>query len=113
MEMSAKNTPVRCLPPLSERPLVSIIVPSFNQGRFIRTTIDSILEQSYRPLEAIVVDGGSNDDTVDVLKSYGDLPELRWTSEPDTGVADAVNKGFARARGEVIGIQSSDDWYAP
>ena len=107
------NEAFKTLAPLIERPLVSIVVPSFNQGRFIRTTIDSILEQSYRPLEVIVVDGGSKDDTVSVLKSYGDLPELRWTSEPDKGVADAVNKGFARARGEIIGIQSSDDWYLP
>src|SRR4051794_3921073 len=98
-------TPLNTLPPLTERPLVTIVVPSFNQGRFIRTTIDSVLEQTYRPLEIIVVDGGSNDETVSVLQSYGDLPELRWTSEPDKGVADAVNKGFAQARGEVIGIQ--------
>lgn len=101
------------LPELPPRPLVSIVVPSFNQGRFIRATIDSILQQDYRPLEIVVVDGGSKDETVDVLKSYGELPELRWTSEPDRGVADAVNKGFERARGDVIGIQSSDDWYLP
>ena len=74
---------------LPERPLVSVVVPSFNQGRFIRATIDSVLEQDYRPLEIIVVDGGSKDDTVSVLESYGDIPELRWTSEPDRGVADA------------------------
>jgi len=98
---------------LPERPLVSVVVPSFNQGRFIRATIDSVLQQDYRPLEIVVVDGGSKDDTVSVLESYGDIPELRWTSEPDRGVADAVNKGFQRARGDVIGIQSSDDWYLP
>lgn len=101
------------LDPLPSQPLVSIVVPSFNQGRYIRTTIDSILQQSYRPIEIEVVDGGSTDDTLAVLQSYGDLPELRWTSEPDRGVADAVNKGFQRARGDVIGIQSSDDWYRP
>lgn len=101
------------LPPLPERPLVSIVVPSFNQGRFIRATIDSVLQQCYRPIEIIVVDGGSKDETVDVLRSYGELPELKWTSEPDKGVADAVNKGFGRVRGDIIGIQSSDDWYAP
>ncbi len=94
------------------RPLVSIIVPSFNQGRFIRETIDSILGQDYRPLEVLVIDGASKDETVDVLKSYT-APELQWWSEPDRGVVDAVNKGFARATGAVIGIQSSDDTYLP
>jgi glycosyltransferase involved in cell wall biosynthesis len=94
-------------------PLLSIIVPSFNQGRFIRETIDSALAQSYRPIEVLVFDGGSTDDTVEVLRSYGELPELRWWSEPDKGVVDAVNKGFARAAGEIIAVQSSDDVYMP
>ncbi|MGH8529170.1 MAG: glycosyltransferase family 2 protein [Nevskiales bacterium] len=98
--------------PLSPQPLVSIIVPSFNQGRFIARTLDSILGQSYRPLEVVVVDGASRDDTVAVLKDYAArFPELRWQSEPDKGVADAVNKGLALARGEVLAIQSSDDIY--
>lgn len=94
-------------------PLVSIIVPSFNQGRFIRATIDSILSQDYRPLQIHVIDGGSKDETVDVLKSYGDIPELRWVSEPDKGVVDAVNKGFRQVTGDIVGIQSSDDTYLP
>lgn len=99
--------------PLSENPLVSLVIPSFNQGKFIRETIDSCLSQRYRPLEVIVMDGGSRDETVAVLKSYGPLPELRWVSEPDRGVADAVNKGMALARGEICAIQSSDDAYLP
>jgi glycosyltransferase involved in cell wall biosynthesis len=107
------NSTTRELPALPMQPLVSIVVPSFNQGRFIRATIDSILQQDYRPLEIVVVDGASKDETVSVLESYGELPELRWKSEPDRGVADAVNKGFRRARGDVLGIQSSDDWYLP
>jgi glycosyltransferase involved in cell wall biosynthesis len=94
-------------------PLVSIIVPSFNQGRFIRATIDSILSQDYRPLQIHVIDGGSRDETVDVLKSYGDIQELRWISEPDKGVVDAVNKGFRQVSGDIVGIQSSDDTYLP
>jgi glycosyltransferase involved in cell wall biosynthesis len=98
---------------LPERPLVSVIVPSYNQGRFIRATIDSILEQDYRPIEILVIDGASKDETVEVLKSYGDLPELKWTSEPDSGVVEAVNKGFARVAGEIVAIQSSDDCYLP
>ncbi len=94
------------------RPLVSIIVPSFNQGRFIRETIDSILAQDYRPIEVLVFDGGSKDETVDVLKSYRDA-ELWWVSESDKGVVDAVNKGLARASGPIQAIQSSDDTYLP
>ena len=94
-------------------PLVSIIVPSFNQGRFIRATIDSILSQDYRPLTIHVIDGGSKDETVDVLKSYGDIPELQWLSQPDKGVVDAVNKGFKLVKGDIVGIQSSDDTYLP
>ena len=95
------------------QPLVSVIVPSYNQARFIRETLDSILGQDYRPLEVIVFDGASKDETVDVLGSYGDRPELRWWSEPDRGVVDAVNKGLAKANGEILAIQSSDDCFTP
>lgn len=92
--------------------LVSIIVPSYNQGRFIAQTLDSILEQSHRPLEVIVVDGASTDNTKDILTRYAARhPELRWISEKDTGPAEAVNKGLSLARGEVAAIQSSDDLY--
>lgn len=94
-------------------PLVSIIVPSFNQGRFIRETLESCLAQDYRPIEIVVVDGGSTDGTVDILHSYDDRPEIRWISEPDHGVVAAVNKGFALAKGEFGAIQSSDDCYLP
>lgn len=97
---------------MSDRPLVSIVVPSFNQGRYIRETLDSILSQDYRPIEVLVMDGGSTDGTLDVLRSY-DAPELTWISERDRGVADAVNKGIARAAGEIIAVQSSDDLYKP
>jgi glycosyltransferase involved in cell wall biosynthesis len=97
---------------IPETPLVSIVVPSFNQGQFIRETIDSILSQDYRPIEVLVMDGASKDATVDVLRSY-DAPELQWWSEPDRGVVDAVNKGLGRVRGEVVAIQSSDDVYLP
>jgi glycosyltransferase involved in cell wall biosynthesis len=97
---------------MTSRPLLSIVIPSYNQGRFIRETIDSILSQDYRPIEVLVFDGASSDETVEVLKSY-DAPELQWWSEKDRGVVDAVNKGFACARGEIVAIQSSDDVYAP
>jgi len=92
--------------------LLSIVVPSYNQGAYIRETLDSILAQDYRPIEVLVLDGGSKDETVDVLKSY-DAPELRWWSERDRGVVDAVNKGLALAQGEIVAIQSSDDVYVP
>lgn len=94
--------------------LLSIIVPSFNQGRFISRTLDSILSQNYRPLEVIVVDGASTDNTVEVLREYANKhPEVRWQSELDSGPADAVNKGLVLARGEIAAIQSSDDIYYP
>lgn len=94
-------------------PLASIIVPSFNQGRFIRETIESCLAQDYRPIEVVVIDGASTDGTIDILHSYDSAPEVRWVSERDSGVVEAVNKGFAMARGEFAGIQSSDDYYLP
>jgi glycosyltransferase involved in cell wall biosynthesis len=93
---------------LSERPLVSIVVPSFNQGRFIAETLISCLRQHYRPIEILVQDGASSDDTISILRSL-DAPELHWVSEPDEGVVDAVNKGLRRAKGEILSIQSSDD----
>ncbi|HXG59022.1 MAG TPA: glycosyltransferase family 2 protein [Thermoanaerobaculia bacterium] len=97
----------------SGRPLLSIVIPSFNQASFIREAIDSALLQEYRPIEVIVVDGASTDGTVDILETYRSRPEVRWTSEPDRGVVDAVNKGMARARGDYLAIQSSDDLYLP
>ncbi|MDZ4814535.1 MAG: glycosyltransferase family 2 protein [Pseudomonadota bacterium] len=93
-------------------PLVSIIIPSFNQGRFIAETIQSCLDQDYRPIEVLVFDGASSDQTVSVLESF-DAAELQWWSEPDRGVVDAVNKGLTRAKGAIISIQSSDDVFLP
>lgn len=94
------------------QPLVSVIIPSYNYGKFIRETIQSCLDQDYRPIEIIVQDGASSDETVGILKSF-DAPELSWLSEPDKGVVDAVNKGLERARGEILTIQSSDDVFLP
>src|SRR5215471_9874354 len=91
-----------------KRPLVSIVVPSFNQGRFIAETVRSCLEQSYRPIEILVQDGGSTDDTISILQSLK-AAELHWQSETGEGVVDAVNKGLRRARGDILSIQSSDD----
>ncbi|MBA3652806.1 MAG: glycosyltransferase [Actinobacteria bacterium] len=96
------------------QPLVSIVVPSYNQGKFIGATLESILSQDYRPIEILVMDGASTDKTVDVLRQFAERhPEVTWWSEPDKGVADAVNNGLQRASGEYAGIQSSDDLYRP
>lgn len=96
-----------------KKPLVSIIIPSYNQGTFIRDAIDSCLSQDYRPIEVIIVDGASTDETVNVLHDYDNVSEVKWISEPDSGVVEAVNKGLLMARGETGGIQSSDDGYLP
>jgi GT2 family glycosyltransferase len=91
-----------------------VIVPSFNQGRFLAATLDSILAQDHRPLEVIVVDGASSDGSVEILEAAAaEHPELRFVSEPDDGPEEAINKGLAMARGEIAAIQSSDDIYHP
>jgi glycosyltransferase involved in cell wall biosynthesis len=97
----------------SPLPLVSIITPTFRQGRFIEQTIKSIRAQSYQNLEHIVVDGGSGDETLDVLRRNQGAYDLRWLSEPDRGMYDAVNKGIAMARGEVVAYLNSDDLFFP
>jgi len=97
----------------NNKPLISIIIPNYNNGKYIRETINSALIQDYRPIEIIVIDGASTDDSVKILHEYDNMPEVKWISEPDKGVADAVNKGFTIAKGEICGIQSSDDYYLP
>jgi glycosyltransferase involved in cell wall biosynthesis len=96
---------------VSESPLVSVVTPSLNQGRFIEDTIRSVLGQDYPRIEYLVVDGGSTDGTLAVLGRYDG--SIRWISEPDHGQAAAINKGFRLASGGILAWLNSDDLYEP
>jgi len=98
-------------PLVSARPLVTIVTPSLNQARFIRETIDSVLAQSYPSIEYLVMDGGSTDGTVAILREYGG--RLSWRSDRDRGQAHAVNAGWRRGRGSIVAYLNSDDAYLP
>lgn len=94
---------------------VSVITPCFNSEKTIRDTFESVLNQSYSDIEYIVIDGGSTDNTLQLIEEY--MPRfhgrMKYVSEPDNGIYDAMNKGIRMAEGEIVGIINSDDYYEP
>lgn len=90
-------------------PRITILTPSFNQGGYIERTIQSVLNQEYQNLEYLVIDGGSTDETIEILKKYD--RDIEWVSEEDSGQSNAINKGIRKAKGDIIGVLNSDDTY--
>lgn len=97
---------------IKTQPLVSVVTPSYNQGEFLEETIQSVLSQDYERLEYIVIDGGSTDQSVEIIQKYQNQIAY-WVSEPDQGQTDAINKGFSQSKGEILAWINSDDLYYP
>jgi glycosyltransferase involved in cell wall biosynthesis len=97
---------------LPAKPLVSVVTPVYNAEDTIAETINSIISQSYENIEYIIIDGGSNDGTLEIIKAFEDRIAY-WLSEKDGGMYEAVNKGFRAARGEIASYLNADDIYNP
>ncbi|MDL2124888.1 MAG: glycosyltransferase [Deltaproteobacteria bacterium] len=95
---------------MSKSPFITILTASFNSEATIRKTLESIRDQSFQDMEHIVIDGGSRDETLDILKEFENTYNLTWISEPDNGIADAMNKGIDLATGDYILFLHSDDY---
>jgi glycosyltransferase involved in cell wall biosynthesis len=100
------------MPEISPIPKISVVTPSYNQGKFIEATIRSVLMQEYQNLEYIIIDGGSTDNTLEIVRQYEEYITY-WVSEPDQGQSDALNKGFQRATGDILAWLCADDIYLP
>ena len=92
---------------------ISIVTPSYNQGRYLADAVESVAEQNYPHVEHIILDAQSTDETLEVLGRYSHLEHLRWVSEPDDGQTDAINKGFQQATGDIVAWLNADDYYLP
>jgi glycosyltransferase involved in cell wall biosynthesis len=97
---------------MMDQPWISIVTPSFNQGEFLEQTIRSVVSQDYPNVEYIIMDGGSTDESLEIITRYQDRLAY-WESVPDRGQSHAINKGFSRATGQILGWLNSDDWLEP
>jgi glycosyltransferase involved in cell wall biosynthesis len=97
----------------SQLPLVTVITATYNSEKYLKYTVESILKQSYENIEYLILDGGSTDSTLDIIRKYECFlkGKLRWFTEKDEGIYDAFNKGIKLSKGDIIGILNSDDWY--
>jgi len=92
-----------------DKGLISIVTPAYNSERYIADAIESVKNQTYPLREHIIIDGGSYDRTMDIIREYENLYPLKWISEKDDGIADAMNKGFMMARGEIVTWLDADN----